>query len=164
MPKVTRFSRPTIGNKPGSAALGLSPGLLLCLLLSSTPGHAAPPQFKPGLWETTVTTEVQGMPAGMPGMGPQTRRECITAKDVNYTPQSGMDKSCKVDQKQKDANTMTWTVQCNHQGRMSSGRGEATTQGDSSSGFFEMNMQGGPHGEMVMKSTFKSRRVGDCSK
>jgi len=131
---------------------------------TATAARAEGPAFKPGLWETTVTTEMQGMPIGMPGMGPQTHRECVTEKDVNYNPQPKQNEHCKVDQKQKNANTMSWTIQCTHQGRVSSGRGEATTNGDSSSGFFEMNMDGGPMGMMVMKSKFTSKRVGNCTK
>jgi len=129
---------------------------------TATAARAEGPAFNPGLWETTTTMEVQGAPAGMPAMPPRTERHCVTSKEINQAPQPGMDKSCKVEQKQKDANTMTWTMQCDNQGRVSKGHGESTTMGDSGHGFFEMTMDGGPHGPMVMRTNFKSKRVGAC--
>jgi hypothetical protein len=144
--------------KPTQTAIAAA---CITLLFATAPAHAAGPGFTPGLWETTTTMELQGAPAGMPGMGPQTHRECVTAKDVDHIPQK-VEKNCTVNQKQKNANTMTWTVACNHGGMTSSGKGEATTQGDTSHGFFEMTMDGGPHGPMVMKTSFKSKRVGAC--
>ena len=132
-------------------------------LAVATGARAAEPAFNPGLWETTITMEMKGGPKGVHAMPPKTERHCIKTKSIDHVPKPGMDKSCKVDQKQKGANTMTWTMQCENQGRVSKGYGESTTDGDSGHGFFEMTMDGGPSGPMVMRTNFKSKRVGECS-
>lgn len=135
---------------------------VLLPLLASPAANADTPNMKPGLWETTVTMEMQGGPKGMASVPPQTERHCVHPGDTDdYIPQSGAGQ-CDVKKRQKGANTMTWTVQCNQNGVVSKGYGENTFNGDSSTGFFDVTMTGGPMGDVKMKSRFKSRRLGGC--
>lgn len=131
-------------------------------ILALPVAHADAPKMKPGLWETTVTMEMVGAPAGMPAMPPQTERRCVRASDLDeFVPQSGAGE-CDVKKHRKNASTMTWTVKCNQDGMVSTGHGQSTVSGDTNNGFFEITMTGGQQGPITMKSTFQSRRLGGC--
>lgn len=138
-----------------------------CLLFGwGSVTFAADYNFKPGLWETTTTMEMKGMPGGMsgiPGMGPRTERHCIRNSDTEFIPKTGksMDR-CKVKHKRVSRNKLRWSVTCDNDGMISRGKGEVVYSNNSSSGHFEMTINSGRAGPMVMKSTFKSRRVGAC--
>ena len=127
---------------------------------------AADYNFKPGLWETTTTMEMKNRPAGMPGMpGMQahTERHCVRESDSEVMPESvGPKDRCKVKHQRVSRNKMLWTVRCDNEGVISEGKGEVVYSGTTSKGNFEMTMNGGPMGPMVMKHTFTSRRIGDC--
>jgi hypothetical protein len=136
--------------------------VLVSAVLALPAAHAEAPKMKPGLWETTVTVEMVGAPAGMPTMPPQTERRCVRASDLDeFVPQSGAGK-CDVKKQQKNANTMTWTVKCSQDGMVSTGHGQSTVSGDTNDGFFEITMSGGKQGPMTMRSTFTSHRLGGC--
>ena len=135
---------------------------LVTTLFAATAAWAEKPKIKPGLWETTVNVEMVGAPAGMPTMPAQTERRCVRESDLDeFVPQQGSG-NCDVKKKQKDANTMTWTVKCTQNGMVSTGHGQSTVNGDTNNGFFEITMTGGPHGPVTMRSTFSSRRLGGC--
>ncbi len=62
--------------------------------LASTHIYAGEYNFKPGLWETTTTMELKGVPANMAAMmkvPPQTEQECIKSTDLMLE----SDKECK---------------------------------------------------------------------
>ena len=124
--------------------------------------HAEAPKMNPGLWETTINTEMVGAPAGMPAMPAHTERRCVQKGDLDDSiPQQGAG-NCDVKKHQKDANTMAWTVKCTQQHMVSTGHGQTTIKGDTSTGFFEITMIGGPRGPVTMKTTFESHRLGGC--
>ena len=59
----------------------------ILLALTSTQICAEDYNFKPGLWETTTTSEVIGVPAEMAEMmrvPPQTEQECIKENDLMF--------------------------------------------------------------------------------
>ncbi len=125
--------------------------------------HAADYNFQPGLWETTTTTEMKNMPAGMPSMAPHTSRHCVRKSDTEFVPDpGGPQNNCKVNHERVSKSKIRWTVRCDNRGVISEGKGEAVYSGNTSRGHFTMTMNGGPTGSMVMKHTFTSRRVGDC--
>ena len=143
--------------------LSTAVGIVFALGVFASPmANAEAPKIKPGLWETTINVEMVGAPAGMPTMPAQTERRCVRESDLDeFVPQQGSG-DCDVKKKQKDANTMTWTVKCTQNGMVSTGHGQSTVKGDTNNGFFEITMSGGPHGPVTMRSSFTSRRLGGC--
>jgi hypothetical protein len=118
---------------------------------------------KPGMWETTTTVKMEGMPAGMPGQGPMTTRHCVTEKDMQYVPKPGNPQSnCKVRTKRLARNKMRVTSTCINNGMTTTGVGEFTFTPTTSKGHMDMTMTGGPGGKMVMHQTFTSRWIGPC--
>ena len=120
---------------------------------------------KPGMWETTTTMTMEGMPAGMPGQRPYTHRHCLTKKDMEYTPKpGGPDADCDIKKTRISSNKMRMTATCRSHGMTSTAVGEVTFSSTSSKGHFDITTSGGPGGKMVMHQTFTSRRIGDCPK
>lgn len=118
----------------------------------------AAPDVRPGLWETTVKTQVPGMPMAMPSI---THRYCLHKKDlVPNTRQPGQ--HCKLLDHAISGNTVSWRVQCRSQGMSSTGEGKITYAGDTYHGRIVMDMQQGGGQPMKMIQTLQGRRVGDC--
>ena len=136
------------------------------LLTAAGPAQAEDYNFRPGLWETTTTVQMKGMPEGMPGMPgntSHTERHCVRKSDKPFKPESGQPQNqCKVKHERISASKMRWTVNCNNQGMISKGEGEMEYHGDKGAGHFTMTMTGGHMGPMEMKHSFTSRRIGDC--
>lgn len=122
-------------------------------------GAQAGPDIRTGLWETTVTTEMQGMPVG--GIPPIIRQSCITPQDlVPDTRKTGED--CEMSETQVAGNEVSWRVSCDSEGMQTQGVGRITYQGDSYQGTIEMTMTGSPMGELRMTQRLSGRRIGDC--
>ena len=125
--------------------------------------HSEEYNINPGMWETTLKMEVTGMPPEMAAMmerPPKVEKECI--KDRNYDFNPGDDASgCTFNQKRHSDKKLSWDISCNAQGGNAKGHGEANFNGDSVTGWFEMNMQG-PGGPMTMRHSFDGKRVGSC--
>lgn len=137
--------------KPWKTAIfGL--GLLLAGPLSASA------EIKLGMWETTVHSEVEGMPFSPP---PVTMTDCVTKKDLVPSTESP-DQQCDVMEQQIKGNTVSWRVRCQHDGMSTSGDGEIRYSGDTFQGEMRMTMSGGPMGEMKMKQTMKGRWLGTC--
>jgi len=143
-------------------------GLTLGALIVGT--AIAGPNMRPGLWEMTLQTQMQGMegaPMGIQGMTGAmpafTHRQCITAKDlVPRTQRPG--EQCKVSTQKIKGNTVTWQVQCDSQGMKTTGSGRVTYSGTSYNGTIDMQMTGGPMGTMKMSQVIRGKRIGDCKK
>jgi len=119
---------------------------------------AAQPDMRPGLWETTIRTEMSGMPTPMP---PVTNRQCIRAEDVVPRVQ-GSDQQCRVVDQKTAGNTVSWRIQCDDSEMNMAGRGEITYAGESYRGRIDIETDGGPMGPMTMTQRLEGRRVGDC--
>lgn len=129
------------------------------MLAWSLPVLAGMPNVNPGLWETTVKMQMQGMPFTIP---PFTSRHCITQKDLVPDTQRPQ-QHCKVSHKNISGNTVSWKVNCdNGGGRTTSGDGVITYSGDSFQGTMNMQMAGGGGPAMSMHDTISGHRVGDC--
>lgn len=137
-------------------------GTILALFgLASIQAIAGDYAFTPGLWETTTTVEVTGVPAQMAAMmkvPPRTEKDCIKENDIMLK----NDGDCTYDKKRVNAHKMLVAITCNTPQGPTKGKGEINFDSKSSSGWFEMNMQGGPAGPMKMKNTFKSKYIGKC--
>lgn len=119
--------------------------------------------INPGMWETTLKMEVSGMPPEMAAMmerPPKVEKECIKDKNYDFNPGDGAN-GCTFSQKRHSSKKLTWDISCNAQGGNATGQGEVNFNGDTVSGWFEMNMQG-PGGPMKMRNTFNGKRIGSC--
>ncbi|MBL8383973.1 MAG: DUF3617 family protein [Burkholderiales bacterium] len=119
---------------------------------------AAPGGMRPGLWETTVTSN-------MSGGKPVSTRACISAKQledpkgmVPKMEETGM--KCEQLDTRVSGNTVHWKMRCTGEAPME-GSGQMTSGTDSYNGKMEMTvkMQGQT---MTMSQTMSGRRVGDC--
>jgi len=126
--------------------------------------HADEYNINPGMWETTSKMEVSGMPPEMAAMmqkPPRVEKECI--KNRNYDFKPGKDtKGCSFQTKRQSSKKLTWEISCNGEAGNASGSGEANFNGDTVSGWFEMNMPGGPAGPVKLRHTYESKRIGSC--
>ena len=117
----------------------------------------------PGMWETTYKMKVSGVPAEMAAMmqqQPKVERECVDAKIIDFTP-GDMAEGCSYKSTRHSASKMSWDIECKTQGVNSSGHGEVNFNGNSATGWFEMNMQG-PMGPMKIRNDFEGKRTGPC--
>ena len=118
----------------------------------------------PGMWETTSEMEISGMPPEMAAMmqkPPKVKKECI--KDKNYDFKPGSDaKGCSFKANRQSSKKLIWEITCGGEAGNASGNGEANFNGDTVSGWFEMNMPQGPSGPIKMRHTFTGKRIGSC--
>ncbi|UCE90213.1 MAG: DUF3617 domain-containing protein [Pseudomonadota bacterium] len=131
----------------------------LAFLLASVSLQAdAAPDVRPGMWETTVKTEMPGMPGAMP---PMTHRYCLRKEDlVPKTNQPGQE--CKMVENKLTGNTMTWRVRCESRGTVSNGTGNITYSGNTYKGTIEIEMSEGGGQPVKMIQHLEGKRVGDC--
>ena len=121
-------------------------------------GALAEPNMHPGLWETTVRTEMSGMPMQMP---PVTHRQCIRKQDL--VPQvASSDQECRIVDQNTEGNSVSWRIQCDSSDMQMEGSGKLTYAGDSYRGRIDIQTQDGPMGAMTMVQKLEGRRVGDC--
>ena len=117
----------------------------------------------PGMWETTYKMEVSGVPPQMAAMmqqQPKTERECVKDKNIDFSPDD-MAKECNFKSTRHSASKVSWEIQCQGQNGNSTGHGEVNFNGNSATGWFEMNMQS-PMGPMKIRNDFEGKRTGPC--
>lgn len=135
-------------------ALCIGSGLLASAVLAGS----NKPNMRPGLWETTITPSVEGMPMAPP---PMTHRSCITHEDLVPRDEQTA-KNCSHFEHKITGDTVTWTAKCQQHEMTTVGKGKITYVGDTYSGVIEIEMQGGPGGTMKMMQRMEGRRIGDC--
>jgi len=140
-------------------------GFLLALVVPGLTSAVAAESYNinPGMWETTYKVEVSGVPAEMAAMmqqQPKMERECVERKIIDFTP-GDMGKDCSYKSTRHSASKMSWDIQCKGQGGDSTGHGEVNFNGNTATGWFEMNMQG-PMGPMKIRNDFEGKRTGPC--
>lgn len=140
-------------------------GVLLATGLLSLAAQAEGYNIKPGMWETTLETEVVDMPQEMakmmPKREPEITRQCIKNRDFEFKNED-MGGECTFTKTEDSPGKVAWEVQCDTEAGASDGRGEANYNGTTVDGWFEMDIEGGPMGPMKMRNTFKGKRVGSC--
>lgn len=141
-------------------------GLALAFVLFSTGVLAEKEEYNvnPGMWETTYKMEISGVSPEMAKMmqqQPRVERECVKDRMIDFTPDD-MDEDCKVRTTRHSAGKVSWEIMCTGKDGSSIGRGEASFNGDTTSGWFEMNSEDGPMGPMKMRNEFRGKRIGSC--
>ena len=120
--------------------------------------------INPGMWETSHKMEVTGMPPEMAAMmqqPPKVERECV--KDRNYDFNPGDEaKGCTFNTTRHSNKKISWDITCSGEGGNATGHGEVNFNGDTVSGYFDMDMPEGPMGPVKMHNTFEGKRVGPC--
>jgi hypothetical protein len=133
----------------------LAIALAVCALPSMV--FAASP-VKPGKWQTTMQTEISGMPMKMP---PVTVSQCISKEDAEnpdkFVPQQRKNSDCKFSDVKMDGNTVSWKMTC-EKSKMT-GEGSMTYSGESMDGAMHMNMA---QGEVNVK--YSGKYLGACDK
>jgi len=133
----------------------------IILGLASTQIYAGEYDYKPGLWETTTTLEVKGVPAEMAAMmemPPQTEQECIKENEPMFV----SDDECKYEKKSVSAKKLLVNITCTTPEGVTKGTGEVNFNGTTSSGWIEMDIPKGPSGQMKIKSIFNAKYIGAC--
>ena len=131
---------------------------LVALLPASFNIAAAPGGMRPGLWETTITSN-------MSGGKPLVSRACVTAKQLEdpggvmpKLDNSGM--KCEQLDLKTSGNTVSWKMRCSGEVPMQ-GSGQMTAAADSYSGQMDMTMK--MQGQtMSISQAMSGKRVGDC--
>lgn len=120
--------------------------------------------YKPGLWESTATMKMEGMPPEMAAMAmmnmePKVERECVKGTEHLFED----NQECKYEKKRISSKKMQIVkITCVTDGNVvTTGRGEINFMGETVEGWFEMDMPNAPP-EMKMKSTFTSKYIGAC--
>lgn len=116
---------------------------------------AGAPNISDGLWETTMTIEMPGMPAGM--MQPFTYTSCITQKDT--VPQK-KESGCTMSDVKTVGNTVFWKVKCEKHDTTSEGK--VTYAGTKFDGVIKTTTTSDRGKKTEMKSTMKGKRLGPC--
>lgn len=118
--------------------------------------------YRTGLWEVTTTSTNPMMPKPMT----HTMKHCVTPEDAanacNFAQQEKQ-KNCKMTDFKLVGNHASWTMTCNERGMTMNGKGESTFSQDAYAGKVDMTMNGKGM-NMTMSSSFKGRRLGDCTK
>jgi hypothetical protein len=136
--------------------------LLLPMLAVVGAVGAAPPPMKPGLWEMTMSAEMQGMPGGMPATKLQHCYKAEDLKDLRETVPKQTNSKCHVRDWKQSGNTITYTMSCEGSTAMTM-TGNMTYASDHYSGSAKISMnQGGQTMNVTQK--FNARRLGDCKK
>ena len=133
--------------------------MLPACAFGASPGVAAGPNMKEGLWEITITMH---MPAGA-GL-PHTLRQCFKHEDIaNLRGAPGptrLDQPCRTDDYKLRGNTATWKMVCT--GTMSmAGKGIIIYNGTSYSGKNTMAVEYG--GQMqTLTTAYTGKYLGAC--
>lgn len=138
--------------------------LVLAMTVSSLSVQAEEYNINPGMWVTTSEMKVSGVPPEMAAMmqpPPKKERECIKDRKIDFKPED-MGEECDFKPTRHSASKVSWEMHCTGKDGSATGRGEMNFNGDTTSGWFEMNMQGGPMGPMKMRNTFQGKRIGPC--
>ena len=120
--------------------------------------------IEPGMWEMTSEMQVTGAPpqvAAMMQRPASTKKECIEERRIDFNTEE-MGAGCSFTSTRHSASKLSWDIQCTHAGQSTTGHGESHFAGDTLSGWFEINMQGGPTVPIKIKHTHKGKRLGDC--
>ena len=141
-------------------------GLMLVFIAIMSPMtvYAADTYMKEGLWEIAVTTEMPGMPAGMPFRGQEIKQtHCYTQKELkeskNTLPKS--DGKCKIVDYKLSGKKASWAIQCSGENAMN-GSGEMLYKGDSYESTVKMNIKSSRGRSMQTIQHIKGRRLGNC--
>lgn len=130
---------------------------LILITIAGFISHAWGFDFQEGRYEVISTIKMPGMPMQP---APVTITRCMTSQDP-VPGQSAADSNCRIVDTNTQGNTVTWKVECDHQGQKMKGSGKMTYHGDHFEGMVNAVMAG-QGGNMEMTTTIKGKRVGPC--
>lgn len=138
---------------------------VICIIFGFKIAVAEDFNIKPGLWKTTNSMKVEGVPPQMAAMMeqqvPQIETECVKDNKVDFVPKD-MGENCTFEKTSSSAKKLTWRFECKDGGGTAKGKGEVNYNSTSVSGWMDVKT-GGPNGaSMRMRHSFKSKRVGPC--
>lgn len=117
-------------------------------------------RIKYGLWEITVSVQLDGTPVENPH---ETIQKCITSKDL--TPGNKQDKEgCSKDKVTRKGDKVNWTVSCSKDKHTMTGNGLVVYSGNSMTGNAQFQAGGKGLATMKMQLQYKGRRLGKCKK
>lgn len=114
----------------------------------------AEPNIKYGQWETTIETEMVGIPMKQPAV---THTQCLT-KETLVPDNSPPNSECKMVEKKILGNTATWRMECDGDQGPAEMTGKITYAGDTFEGTIKINTQG-----VTMIQTLSGKYLGDCN-
>ncbi len=127
---------------------------LMVLVGFTTANAGSGLNMEDGMWEITSRVKVQGMT--VPTM---TYSQCMTKEDAVPQNSSPQQNNCKVLDKKKVGNTVSWAVVCKEQTGDIKGKGSITYHGDRFEGQVTMEYAG-----MEMVTDMSGKRTGPCTK
>lgn len=119
--------------------------------------HAWGIDFQEGRYEITSTIKMANVPGALPKT---TITRCMSPEDP-VPNQATDDANCQRVDMKTQGNTVTWSVECEHEGQKMKGSGKMTYYGDHFEGTIETVMMD-QDGNMTMNTAVKGRRVGPC--
>jgi len=144
----------------GRRALNCS---MLLLLLPSSFAATQPTatNFRDGIWEMTLKSDVPGVQS----MPPMVLKRCITAKEMQdlqakATQPPGADQ-CKVLEQKTSGATTTWKIECTGKTKIK-GAGTVTVGSDTYSMQSQVSMVLPEGKTMDIKSSMTGKRLGEC--
>jgi hypothetical protein len=141
------------------ARLALTAALALPPAFAPSPAVAAPMQ--PGMWELSMTTDIDGKPTTAP-MG----RGCITQKDIDDDTKTlpRPDGACKLTNVQRKEDRATYDLACTKDVLLMRGRAEVAFAPESYDGKVSLVVSDKNNVAVQVAMTLNARRVGECTK
>ncbi len=129
---------------------------IVCALALFLSALTQEPDIKPGLWEFTTVTEMEGVPGMNPP--PQTHQQCVTM-DMLVPESDAASHECEISDMTVEGGTVSWKIVCGGQTGGMEGTGTVTYKGDTMEGTMDMTITGAG---MKVKNTITGKRIGDC--
>lgn len=120
--------------------------------------------LKPGNWQITIRSEMQGAPFTPP---PMTFNRCITpdqANDPKSLTKNERNQDCEMKDWKQTGNKLTWSMVCHKHGGTQTGTGEMEFSEDSYTGTSTVEMDNPRMGHIKMVQHMSGQRTGDCAK
>jgi hypothetical protein len=137
----------------------LAPALGIILLL---PAHAlAAGGMQPGLWELSLTVDINGRAESIPAV-----RECISQTDIESGNRTlpRPDGNCTLSNVERSSDRATYELACTKDTLATKGKADIRFGGDRYDGKVDLTVteKGGASVPFVM--TIAAKRIGDCTK
>ncbi len=120
--------------------------------------------IKPGEWESTITTKIEGVPM-LSGAHSFTNKDCVTKKDTEFKPPHDKTMQCSYKMLPRGAHKMALRVSCKNvkNGMEYHGKGETSYSSTHTKGYMNIKMTGMPGiGSATMHETWETHRIGSC--
>jgi hypothetical protein len=133
--------------------------LAAALALLLVPAVAAPMQ--PGMWELSMTVDIEGKPQTAPA-----GRGCVTQKDIDDGTKTlpRPEGACKLSNVQRTPERATYDLNCTKDALQMRGRAEVTFASESYDGKVILHVTDKNNVGLPIAMTLSAKRVGECTK